>query len=458
MEDLDAPSNLFLYLLDFLRALQGTRTRMRLASVEGQRFWEAQRKSIHAAASSLNIFSTMRDVRERMDRIVDLDRAPESTESLVAARCLAWVIAEHLDNRIPGEISRYFARRSNDPSAVDHDTGAFLGHVPLLPGDPLPLTPYEQLFRVDRDRRGQRRKVTRFALPFEQEPHRIPGMTLMPTIDGDVECSIDYSLSQLRLYSSSRLATGHPVAGRKTFVRNDPRHGEYGDPPEAAARMRMVLTAAGEQGAAMLVLPEGTFTPAVEQDLLEAWAALPATSRPRVLVPGSRYEREGDDLLNWAPVYGYDDTTRVRRGTDHHKIEPVRRAKPPLFSADREPLAGRPPQLALHVLSAGTTLAVLICRDVLSPSLARAVEDLEIDFVAVPALSPDCLAFAASIANWSVSRQISTVLANLWSAESTHSIVGRPSLGVGSAVAEGTDCVHPGLHVVDVTGGKWQEA
>jgi len=217
------------------------------------------------------------------------------------------------------------------------------------------------------------------------------------------------------LTAGSKIAVGLPNEDLREFTWNEsgvaPDLRFFGVKPlDSGQQLRLVtgiLNAADSTGAVLLVLPELSIDASVLQGIRDWWQTNRRTLS--LLVAGSQHIEEGGVRRNRS-VTLLPGRTEIA----HDKFSRfyVRRRSPDGSAFDRvvEDIA-RAPAISIH-LAGDWSFAVLICKDLMDPTVRNLLEELRVRIVLVPACSPKTQIFEAYGYNLSVSAQAVVVVAN----------------------------------------------
>lgn len=211
-------------------------------------------------------------------------------------------------------------------------------------------------------------------------------------------------------------------------------------PEDQAARITRLLDACGPRDVGLFVGGEVSLTADVIEQL-QAWIDTSWTAPPLV-VAGTIHTTSDEDPVNLAVAL------RQRRSPlIHRKVVPFEMSTSPSKPPVREGIAPGPRLLKVWV-GGWARFAMLICRDVLDPSLRVAVGRAGVNLLAVPTYSDETSSYAVHVAAISLGTQGRVVLAN--NPTSFHDSVVNPIAVFGeplrdrSSVPFRLDEEHPG--------------
>lgn len=323
------------------------------------------------------------EVRARLSAVFDgpAGRLPPAV--------LARGLAQFLDDRYASGFGRWFRRRSpyrpefGDPVPLD-DPG--LGPNPAVP---VTSPPWRLANRLDETRH----------------------LRLAGGWTSQFDVVFDYGLAGHLaglLRNGELVATCHPNRSLAEFALTARRGGRLfpvrpADLGAQHARIDKLISAAASDGAAVVVLPELSVTPAMASRL-HRWVE--RDDGPRLLVAGSYHTA---DHRRGRPPGRHNIAVAWARGheqpIEHYKHSPADR---PLLE-DIQPEAR--PELHIYVID-GWHLVVAVCRDLLNPEAIHTLVSAGANLVLAPAMSETLLPFGGQIAHLVGSCQAIAAVAN----------------------------------------------
>ena len=361
----------------------------------------------------------------------------------VPAVAVARALAELVDDQFAGTFTESFRRRS------PYRPGA---------GDPVPLG-NPDLRRLTR--MPPTAPPWRLANRLDETRHvRLAGGWVV-----QFRVVFDYSLYDTAaglVTAGTAIATCHPNRTMAELLLPEDADGRsFPVRPAHPARQHRLLDRligqAAAAGASIVVLPELSVTPFLARRLRE-WVQRP--DGPRLLVAGSyhhqdrhggqdAHQRRHNTAMAW--VAGCDQPLL------HDKHSP---ADQPV-AEDIQPQGW--PEQRIYVLDGGWHLAIVICRDLLSPEAVHTLAEAGANLVLVPAMSESLTAFGGPAAQLVGTRQALVAVANnpgLWPgsmAGVTHSparaLFGHPGFARQTRMVNSPD-PGPGVALLTIGSGE----
>ena len=361
-----------------------------------------------AVGSELRIPSERREaVLEVLSRLADND-----LPAIAVARALALGI----DMAVGANFDTYYSRR---------------GVLKVVPGVPVPTS------RPDLGGLTPGRNSSPDSL--EDRIDRVRHLRIAPDVFKDVSASISFGHAPLLEWAAQLadliVGAGHPNATDKELTYEvDVGRGEFFNVRPVSLKKQherlQVLTDLAYAGSVdVLVLPELAVP---EASAAELGAALQIGGYPKLLIAGSHHSKTDNSWENGGTVWiagsrapvTYIKTQRFKFEDEEHGLLD-------------ECIVQQSPQI--HVLVAGSVrLAVLICRDFLKSNVQRALVELGVHLVLVPAMTIKADPFVGFAGSLVTSNQAVVVVSNNPHTPSLHHAVmaapvsGKDPIRVGS--------------------------
>lgn len=254
-------------------------------------------------------------------------------------------------------------------------------------------------------------------------------------------------------HAMPQVSTCHPHAQLSTDyeveINNQTRTFGPVQPTEAACsddRLVLVLNEAASGGAAVVVLPELSIRPE-QESIVRDWFTNQETVR--LLVGGSAHVDQSGFLVNRSQILVEGLAPII-----HEKMIPFRLRLDGVELREDIRTGDRVTVLASRYFN----VSVLICADLLEPSVAQTVEDLGINFLLVAAMSPVLFLFEVKLGTIVGENLAIVALANSpaeWGRPDPagHAVFGRPAQERGGQLLHVEDGDSPGVATYDIMNG-----